>query len=79
MALLTVPVVIVATEEGLAAIPPETREGSLALGATKLETTWRVALVGVADGEPEVDGVGLFVEGTALLGLATVKVYRAGR
>jgi len=47
LALLTVPVVIVATEEGLAAIPPETREGSLALGATKLETTWRVVLPAV--------------------------------
>ncbi|HEX7550150.1 MAG TPA: phosphate ABC transporter permease PstA, partial [Candidatus Methylomirabilis sp.] len=47
LALLTVPVVIVATEEGLAAIPSETREGSLALGATKLETTWRVVLPAV--------------------------------
>src|SRR5206468_8170611 len=34
LALLTVPVVIVATEESLAAIPREWREGSLALGAT---------------------------------------------
>ena len=42
LALLTVPVVIVATEEGLAAIPRSLREGSLALGATKWETTWRV-------------------------------------
>jgi phosphate transport system permease protein len=47
LALLTVPVVIVATEEGLAAIPPVIREGSLALGATKLETTWRVVLPAV--------------------------------
>jgi phosphate transport system permease protein len=44
LALLTVPVVIVATEEGLAAIPRALREGSLALGATKWETTWRVVL-----------------------------------
>jgi len=44
LALLTVPVVIVATEEGLAAIPGGTREASLALGATKFETTWRVVL-----------------------------------
>ncbi|MBI4390325.1 MAG: phosphate ABC transporter permease PstA, partial [candidate division NC10 bacterium] len=44
LALLTVPVVIVATEEGLAALPAETREASLALGATKFETTWRVVL-----------------------------------
>ncbi len=44
LALMTVPVVIVATEEGLAAIPRNMREGSLALGATKWETTWRVVL-----------------------------------
>ncbi|WP_028299515.1 phosphate ABC transporter permease PstA [Oceanospirillum beijerinckii] len=44
LALLTVPVVIVATEEGLARIPRSVREGSLALGATKAETLWRVVL-----------------------------------
>ena len=44
LALLTVPVVIVATEEGLARIPRTVREGSLALGATKFETLWRVVL-----------------------------------
>ena len=38
LALLTVPVVVVATEEGLAAVPRVVREGSLALGATKFET-----------------------------------------
>jgi phosphate transport system permease protein len=47
LALLTVPVVIVATEEGLAAIPNGIREASLALGATKLETTLRVVLPAV--------------------------------
>jgi len=44
LALLTVPVVIVATEEGLAAVPRDFREGSMALGATKLETVVRVIL-----------------------------------
>ena len=44
LALLTVPVVIVATEEGLSRIPRAVREGSLALGATKAETLWRVVL-----------------------------------
>ncbi len=44
LALLTVPVVVVATEEALAAVPKEHREGSLALGATKFETIWRVVL-----------------------------------
>jgi phosphate transport system permease protein len=47
LALLTVPVVIVATEEGLAAIPAGLREASLALSATKLETTVRVVLPAV--------------------------------
>jgi len=47
LALLTVPVVLVATEEGLAAIPRGMREASLALGATKLETTLRVVLPAV--------------------------------
>ncbi len=50
LALLTVPVVIVATEEGLAAVPRIVREGSLALGATKFETTWRVVIPAAAPG-----------------------------
>lgn len=44
LALLTLPVVIVATEEGLSRIPRSVREGSLALGATKLETLWRIII-----------------------------------
>ena len=44
LALLTVPVVIVSTEEGLARIPRSIREGSLALGATRAETLFRVVL-----------------------------------
>lgn len=44
LALLTVPVVIVATEESLASIPKGIREGSLALGATKFQTLTKVLL-----------------------------------
>lgn len=44
LAILTLPVVIVATEEGLTRIPRSIREASLALGATKAETLWRVVL-----------------------------------
>lgn len=44
LALLTLPVVIVSTEEGLSRIPRALKEGSLALGATKAETLWRVIL-----------------------------------
>lgn len=44
LALLTVPVVIVATEEALAAVPSANREGALALGSTKWEMIRRVVL-----------------------------------
>ena len=44
MALLTLPVVIVATEEGLRRVPNSLRQGSYALGATKFETLWRTVL-----------------------------------
>ncbi|OHR97301.1 phosphate ABC transporter, permease protein PstA [Pseudomonas sp. HMSC75E02] len=44
LAILAVPVVIVATEEGLSRIPRAIREGSLALGATKAETLWKIVL-----------------------------------
>jgi phosphate transport system permease protein len=44
LALLTVPVVIVATEEGLAAVPRAYREGSLALGATKFQTIRKIVI-----------------------------------
>jgi len=44
LAVMTLPVVIVATEEALRAIPPGLREASLALGATKLETIIRIVL-----------------------------------
>jgi len=44
LAIMTLPVVIVATEESLKAIPPGLREASLALGATKLETIIRIVL-----------------------------------
>ena len=44
LALLTLPVVVVSVEEGLARIPPGLRAGSLALGATHGETIWRLLL-----------------------------------
>jgi len=44
LALLTLPVVIVSTEEGLSRIPRSIREGSLALGATQWETLWRTVI-----------------------------------
>ncbi len=50
LALLTVPVVIVASEEALSAVPRSIREASLALGATKFQTILRVVLPSAAPG-----------------------------
>ena len=50
LALMTVPVVIVATEESLSSIPTEWREGSLALGATKWETLRKIVIPGALPG-----------------------------
>lgn len=44
LALLTLPVVIVSVEEALRAVPQELREASLSLGATRLQTTFRIVL-----------------------------------
>lgn len=50
LALLTVPVVIVATEEALAAVPRTMREASVAMGATQFQTMTRVVLPAAAPG-----------------------------
>jgi len=44
LALLTVPVVVVATEEGLQSVPQAVRDGARALGATRWQTVRRVVL-----------------------------------
>ncbi len=44
LALLTLPVVIVSTEEALRTIPTELKEASYALGGTKLQTIWRIII-----------------------------------
>jgi phosphate transport system permease protein len=44
LALLVLPVVILATREALRAVPPSLREGSYALGATKWQTVWHQVL-----------------------------------
>jgi phosphate transport system permease protein len=50
MALLTLPVVIVAVEEAIRTIPKEMREASLALGATKWQTIRKVVIPGSVSG-----------------------------
>lgn len=54
LALLILPVIIIATREAIRAVPSEIRQGSLALGATPLVTVWRQtlpsAIPGIATG-----------------------------
>jgi phosphate transport system permease protein len=50
LAILTLPVVIVSTEEALRAVPRDHRDASLALGATRSQTLWRVVLPGALPG-----------------------------
>jgi len=54
LSILTLPVVIVSTEEALRTIPRELKEASYALGATKLQTIWKIivpqALPGILTG-----------------------------
>lgn len=54
LALLILPVIIITTREAVRAVPREIREGSLALGATRWQTTWRQtlpsAIPGIATG-----------------------------
>ncbi|MEM7630266.1 MAG: ABC transporter permease subunit [Planctomycetota bacterium] len=50
LALLTLPVVIVATEEAIAAVPNSMREGSLASGATRWQTIRKIVLPAATPG-----------------------------
>ena len=54
LALLVLPVVIIAAREAIRAVPPSIREGSMALGATKWQTIWKqvlpAAIPGIATG-----------------------------
>ncbi|MCB9924177.1 MAG: ABC transporter permease subunit [Planctomycetaceae bacterium] len=50
LSLLTLPVVIVATEEALSAVPNSLREGSYGCGASKWQTIWRIVLPHAAPG-----------------------------
>jgi phosphate transport system permease protein len=50
LALLTVPVVVVATEEGLLAVPRANREGALALGATKWQMIRKIVIPNATPG-----------------------------
>ncbi|MBD8868306.1 phosphate ABC transporter permease PstA [Nocardioides donggukensis] len=50
LAMLILPVIIITTREAVRAVPTEIRHGSLALGATVLQTTWRQTLPSAVPG-----------------------------
>ncbi len=50
LALLILPVIIITTREAVRAVPAEIRQGSLALGATLWQTTWRQTLPSAVPG-----------------------------
>ena len=44
LALLILPIIIIAAEEAIRAVPPSTREGAFGLGATRWQTIWHLVL-----------------------------------
>lgn len=50
LAMLILPVIIITTREALRAVPQEIRDGSLALGATQWQTTWKQTLPAATPG-----------------------------
>ena len=50
LALLILPVIIITTREAVRAVPRDIRQGSLALGATVWQTTWRQTLPSAVPG-----------------------------
>jgi phosphate transport system permease protein len=50
LSLLILPVIIISTREALRAVPQEIRQGSLALGATQLQTVFRASLPAATPG-----------------------------
>lgn len=80
LALLNLPVVVGISEESLRAVPRELEEASLALGATEVQTVWRVSLPHAWPGilSALVLGVGrVFAESAPLIMTAGTTVSRA--
>jgi phosphate ABC transporter permease subunit PstA len=83
LALLILPVIIIATRESVRAVPNEIRFGSLALGATTWQTTWRqilpASVPGIATGT--ILGLSRAIGEAApllLLGMGTVRFDPTG-
>jgi len=79
LALLVLPVTITATEEALRAVPDDLRQASLALGATRSQTVWRVVLPGALPGilTGAIIAVGRAAGETAPILLTTASFYQA--
>jgi phosphate transport system permease protein len=48
--MMVLPTIVIASREALRAVPPSLRDGSLALGATRWQTTWRQVLPSAVPG-----------------------------
>jgi phosphate transport system permease protein len=77
LALMILPVVITASEEALRTVPKGFRDGSLALGATKWQTIWRIVLPNSAAGiiTGVILGVGRAAGETAPIMLVAASYY----
>lgn len=69
MALLALPMIVAATRESLAQVPPRMREASYALGKTRATTIWRVLLPSIRPGIASgiVLGMGRIIGDTAII------------
>jgi phosphate ABC transporter permease subunit PstA len=83
LALLILPVIVITTRESVRAVPQDIRQGSLALGATVWQTTWRQtlpsAIPGIATGT--ILGLSRAIGEAApliIVGLATVRFVPTG-
>lgn len=77
LGLLVLPVIIITTREALRAVPREIRDGSLALGATAWQTTWRNTLPSAVPGIATGTILGLsraIGEAAPLIAIGTVAV-----
>ncbi|HEY3414810.1 MAG TPA: phosphate ABC transporter permease PstA [Armatimonadota bacterium] len=80
LALLTLPLIITATEESLRTVPASFREASVGLGATRFQTVWRIVLPGALPGilTGAILGVGRAAGETAPILFTAAVFYQKG-
>ncbi|WP_413782487.1 phosphate ABC transporter permease PstA [Anaeroselena agilis] len=74
LSLLNIPVIVRVTEEAIRTVPAQYREASLALGATKWQTIWRVVLPTALPGMI----TGLTLTAGRALGESAILIFTAG-